>query len=166
MQEGVCLGRTFLWFLTKEVFAREWCRERGKSAMRSSTEKNEPLADSAPGLAAPPPHLFRTPFRHAYAGLRTCRRHESLPSQYAQPALTRLVRRSHHRRLMLAYVAAITAPPPSSRLGRASDGTDRAVPPSGPSAKSIRHWGFEQVNSEIRAQRGHELYRGLLNTTT
>ena len=39
MHQGVCLGRTFLWFLTKEVFAREWCRERGKSAMRSSTEK-------------------------------------------------------------------------------------------------------------------------------
>ncbi len=96
--------------------------------------KNETLADSAPGLAAPPPHLFRTPFRHAYAGLRTCRRHESLSSQYALPALTRLVRRSPHRRFI--SLPGRHCHPPPIRLGRASDGTYRAVRPSGPSASS------------------------------
>ena len=86
-------------FLSGAGRTREWCPERD-SPCAQAPKKNEPLADSAPGLAAPPPHLFRTPFRHAYAGLRTCRRHESLPSQYALPALTRLVRRSHHRRFI------------------------------------------------------------------
>ena len=98
----------------------------GKRKERNALKhrKNEPLADSAPGLAAPPPHLFRTPFRHAYAGLRTCRRHESLPSQYALPALTRLVRRSHHRRFIsLPSLHRHRRP----MLGRASDGTDRAL---------------------------------------
>ena len=88
----------------------------------------------APGLAAPTPHLFRTPFRHAYAGLRTCRRHESLPSQYALPALTRLVRRSHHRRFISLPGRHCHHPP--IRLGWASDGAYRAVHPSDPSASS------------------------------
>ena len=55
----------------------------------------------AGGVAAPPPHLRRDcassglprNFRRASAGLCTCPRHESLPSQYEPPAPTRLV---HH----------------------------------------------------------------------
>ena len=118
------------------------CPERGslvngvRKEIRHALEhrKNEPLADSAPGLAAPPPHLFRTPFRHAYAGLRTCRRHERLPSQYAQPTLTQLVRRSHHRRRISLPRRHRHRPP--IRLARESDGTYRIIPPSHASASS------------------------------
>jgi hypothetical protein len=93
------------------------------------------LADgtSARGLAAPPPHRCRDCassglpriFRRAYAGVRTCRRHESLPSQYALPALTRLVRRSHRCRFISLPGRHCHRPP--IRLGWASDGTYRLV---------------------------------------
>ena len=86
-------------------------------AMRSSTGKNATLmfhTNSAPELASPMPHRRRDWPRHCHIGAgtvlrvaslasfeeltreaHTCRRRESLPSQYTQPASTRLVHHSH-----------------------------------------------------------------------
>jgi hypothetical protein len=92
---------------------------------------------SCAGTGSPPPHLFRTPYQRAYAGLRTCRRSEIFPSQYAQPAPNRLV---HHKHRRLPLLPCRHRHRPPIRLGRASDGTYRAVGPSGPSASSpCRH---------------------------
>jgi hypothetical protein len=71
MHQGVCLGRTFLRFLTKEVLAREWCRTEIRNALHAPTNRDPRIADglcggtrladrtSARRLAAPPPHRCR-----------------------------------------------------------------------------------------------------------
>ncbi len=86
----------------------------GKRKERNALKhrKNETLADSAPGLAAPPPHLFLTPFRHAYAGLRTYRSTSRKPS--VAICTTRADAAGPSFATSSAYVAAMTALPPSS----------------------------------------------------
>ncbi len=71
MHQGVCLSRTFLWFLTREVLARKWCRTEIRDALHAPNNHDPRIEDGlcggtrltdgtyAPGLAAPPPHRCR-----------------------------------------------------------------------------------------------------------
>ncbi len=102
--------------------------------------------DSAPGLASPTAHLRRGVGRTAATSVPgLC--FEWPPSHLSAVRVTRALRSNIHnqdRRVRPIVHTVVDVYRchyrPPMRLGRASDGTDRAVPPSGPSASSsCRH---------------------------
>ncbi len=57
MHQGVCLGRTFLWFLTKCSLANGVARRFAMHFTHRTTATLALQTDSAPGLASPTAHL-------------------------------------------------------------------------------------------------------------
>jgi hypothetical protein len=131
MHQGVCLGRTFLWFLTKEVLARERCRTEIRDALHAPSNHDPRIAGglcggtrladgtSARGLAAPPPHRCRDNvssglpriFRRAYTGVSYLFASRK-PS--AVIFTTRIDAPGPSFTPSSKYTAAVTAPPPSA----------------------------------------------------